>query len=74
MHSQTTNVVWMCLECGDLFVCVIVEYAQLEVVRAGDKPVFTRNKLDTSHWDFCNFKCLDDGACFVVVDIDRSVV
>lgn len=32
MHGEATNVVRMRLECGDFFVCIVVEDTQLEVV------------------------------------------
>lgn len=74
MYCQTSNVVRMCLKAGDLFVCVVVEDAKLEVVGASHKPVLARDKSNTSYGDFADFKCLHKCTRFVVVDVDRAVV
>ena len=74
MNSQTSNVIRVRLERSDLFVRVIVEDAQLEVVRTGYKPVLSGNKAHASHRYLCNLECLDESACFMVIDIDASVV
>lgn len=74
MHGETSNVIWMGFEGRHLFVGVVVEDAQLEVVRAGDEPVLARYKFDTSHWDLCDLERFDDGASLVVVDVDGAVV
>ena len=74
MHSQTSNVVRVRLECGDLFVCIVVEDAYLEVVGASHEPVLARNEANTSYGDFGNFKSLDECPSFMVVDINSAVV
>ena len=74
VYSKTSNVVRMSLEGSDLFVGVVVEYSELEVVRASDEPVLPCDELDTAHWDLCDLKRLDNGAGLVVVDIDGAVV
>jgi hypothetical protein len=64
----------MRLERSDLFVRVVVEHTELEVVAPSDEPVLPRDELDASCWNFRYFKGLDDGACFMVVDVDGAVV
>ena len=59
MNGQAPNVVGVRLECCDLLVCVIVEYAQLEVVGASHEPVLARDEADASHGHFRYFKGFD---------------
>ena len=59
MDSQASNIIWMSLEGDDLLVRVVVEDPKLEVIRARDKPVLSRNKADASHWNLGNFEGLD---------------
>ena len=58
----------------DLFMGVVVEDTQLEVVGAGDEPVLAGDEADAADRYFCDLKGLDQRACFVVVDVDRAVV
>ena len=74
MHGKTSNIVRMGFEGRHLFMGVVVEDAQLEVVRAGDEPVLARNKFDTAHWDLRDLERFDDGASLVVVDVDGAIV
>jgi hypothetical protein len=51
VDGETSDVVRMCLEGGYFLVGVVVEDAKLEIVRAGDEPVLTRDELDASNGD-----------------------
>ena len=74
VHGKTSNIVRMGFEGRHFFVGVVVEDAQLEIVRARNEPVLARDKFDTAHWDLCDLERFDDGASLVVVNIDGAVV
>lgn len=74
VHCKASYIVRVGLERVDLLVRVIIEDAQLKVVRASNKPVFSGDELDTAHRDGGNFKCLDECAGFMVVDVDGTIV
>ena len=74
VNSQAANVVRVRLERRNFFVCVVVKYTQLEVVRASDEPVLARDEFDTSHRNFSDFECLDYRACFMIINVDGAVV
>jgi len=74
VHCEASNVVGVGLVGGNLFVSVVIEDAQLEVIRASNEPVFSRDEANASNGDCCDLKRLDSRACFVVVNDHRSVV
>ena len=74
MHRQASNVVGVSLERGNLFVRVVVEHAQLEIIGASDEPVLAGDKANTSYRDFCDFKGFHQCSCLVVVNVDRPVI
>ena len=74
MHSQASDVIRMSLERGDLLLCVIIEDAKLKVVGPSNEPVLSWDEAYATNGDFCNFKGLHDGACFMIVDVDAPVV
>jgi hypothetical protein len=74
MHSQATNVVRVCFKRSDFLVSVIIEDAQLEVVRSSNKPVFPSDEFNTPYWDLCDFKCFDNGTSVMIVDINGTIV
>lgn len=51
VDGETPDVVGMSLEGGYFLVSVVVEDAKLEIVRASDEPVLTRDELDASDGD-----------------------
>ena len=51
VYCKASYIVWMCLERDDLLMGVVIEDAQLEVVRAGNKPVFSGDELDAANRD-----------------------
>jgi len=51
VDGETSDVVRMSLEGGYFLMGVVVEDAKLEIVRASDEPVLTRNELDASNGD-----------------------
>jgi hypothetical protein len=74
MNGKASDIVWMGLKCGNLFVGVVVENTQLEVVGTSHEPVLASNKFDTTNRDLRDLKSLDQSACFVVVDVDTPIV
>jgi hypothetical protein len=64
----------MSLERDDFLVRVVIEYAELKVVRTSNEPVFTRDELDTTDGDVGHFKRLHQGARLVIVDVHRAIV
>ena len=74
MNREASNVVGMRLERGDLFVRIVVEDAQLEVVRARDEPVLARDEAAAAHGDLRDLERLDERARVVVVDVNVAVV
>jgi len=48
MYGETSDIVGVCLERSNLVMCIVIEDAQLKVVRAGDKPVLACDEADTS--------------------------
>ena len=74
MYCQASNIIWVRLERNDLLMRVVVEDAQLEVVRTGNKPVFTGNETHTAYGNLCDFKSLDERTGFEVVDVNIAVV
>jgi len=51
VDSETSDVVRVSLEGGYFLMGVVVEDAKLEIVRASDEPVLTRDELDASNGD-----------------------
>jgi len=51
VDSETPDVIRMGLEGGYFLVGVVVEDAKLEIVRASNEPVLTRDELDASDGD-----------------------
>ena len=49
VNGETSDVVRMSLEGRHFLVGVVVENAKLEIVRASDEPVLTRDELDASN-------------------------
>lgn len=74
MNCETSDIIWVGLECSHLFMCVVIEYSKLEIIRTGDEPVFACNKFDTTNWDFSNFECFYYSASLVVIDVDCAIV
>lgn len=74
VNCKASYIVRVGLKCDNLLVGVVIEDAQLEVVRASNEPVFSGNELDTAHRNGGDLKCLDKCASFVVVDVDGTVV
>ena len=74
MHGQASNVVWVRLKRNDLFMRVVIEHAQLEIVRTGNEPILARDKTHTSYGYFCDFECLYERARFKVVGVYTSIV
>jgi len=64
----------MCFKRRNLLVCVVVEDSKLKIVRASNEPVLPGDEFYTPYGDFCDLECLDNGACFMVVDIDRAII
>ena len=58
MHGKTPDIIRMGLKREDFFMRVVVEDAQLKVVRPRDEPVFARDKLDAADGDVGHFKRL----------------
>jgi hypothetical protein len=74
VDGETSDVVRMSLKSGYFLVGVVVEDTKLEIVRASNEPVLTRDELDASNRDLRDFESLDDSAGLVVVDVDCAVV
>jgi hypothetical protein len=74
MHGQATNVVRVRFERSNFLVSVVVEDAQLKVVRSSNEPVFPSDEFYTPYWNLCDFKCFDNGTGVVVVDINGTIV
>ena len=74
MYGQASDIVGVGLERGDLFVCVVVEDAELEVVRARDEPVLAVYEAHATHGDLRDLEGLDQSASVVVVYVDRAIV
>ena len=74
VDSQASDVVRVRFEGRNLFVRVVVEDAELEVVGAGDEPVLAGDEADAADRYFCDLEGLDQRAGFVVVDVDRAIV
>jgi hypothetical protein len=56
VHGYASDVVGVRLEHVDSFECVVVEYADLHVVRAGYDPVLARYEFAGTHWWLAYFK------------------
>ena len=74
MHGQASDIVWMCFECGNLLVRVIVEDAKLEVVGPSNEPILARNEAHTANRNLGDFEGFNYGASFMVVNVDTAVV
>ena len=74
MHGEAADVVWVRLKRNDLFMRVVVEHAQLEIVRTGNEPILARDKTHTSYGYFCDFECLYERARFKVVGVYTPIV
>lgn len=74
MHRQAANIIRVRLERGHFFMRIIIEHAQLEIIRASHEPIFAGNKTGTSHWHLRHFECLDDAAGFVIVNVNGPII
>lgn len=74
MNRQASNVVRMGLKRSNFLHCIIVENAQLEVIRSSHKPVLSCNELDTAHRHFRDFKRLHNGTRLMVIYVDRAII
>jgi hypothetical protein len=74
VYGETSYIIRVGLERDDLLMRIVIEDAQLEVVRASDKPVFSGNELDTTYRNRRDLESLHKCASFVVVDVDGTVV
>jgi hypothetical protein len=74
MHGETSYIIRVGLERDDLLMRVVIEDAQLEVIRASNKPVFSGNELDTAHRNRRDLESFDKCASFMVVDVDGTIV
>lgn len=60
MNSQATNIVRVGFNRRHLLSGVVVEDAQVVVIRSADEPVTTCDEANATNWDFCYFERLDD--------------
>jgi hypothetical protein len=74
VHGETSYIIRVSLERGDLLMRIVIEDTQLEVVRASNKPVFSGNKFNTAYRNSRDLESLHKCASFVVVDVDGAVV
>lgn len=58
----------------DLFACVPVDDSELEIITTAYNPVLSFDESAGPYGDIGEFKCLDDGLCFVRPDMCVSVV
>ena len=59
VYGKTSDVVRVCLKGRDLFVRVVVEDAELEVVGAGHEPVLAGDEADAADGDLGDLEGLD---------------
>ena len=64
----------MSFETCDLFVRVVIEYSQLEIIAPGDKPVLSCNKFYTADRNISNFECFEQGTSVDVVNVYLAIV
>jgi hypothetical protein len=69
---ETANVIGMSFKFLDFFHGIVVEYSHSHVIRGSDKPLFSRDKLGASDWEFRDFKGLDATSGFIVPDHDNT--
>jgi hypothetical protein len=62
------------LKRDDLFVRIIIEDAQLEVIRTGNEPVLARDEAYTSNGYFRNLEGFHEGTGIGVVDVHAAIV
>ncbi len=74
VYGNRTNVIGVGLEAGDLLGSIVVDNAQLEIVRPSDNPVLPRDEATSSNRDIGQFKGLDGGSCFVGPDVNVAAV
>ena len=74
MHGKTSDVVRVCLKGRDLFMRVIVEDPELEVVGACDKPVLAGNEANAADRHLRDLERLDQCAGVMIIDVDCAVV
>jgi hypothetical protein len=74
MHSKTSYVVRMCLECCDLLVGIVIEHAYLEVVGTCDEPALASDESTAPHWDLRDFESFYQCTCLMVVYVKRAII
>jgi hypothetical protein len=74
MNGETSYVVRMRLECYDLFVCIVIEDAQLKVVGTCNEPALSSDESTAPDWDLGDFECLHQCSCLVIVYVDRTII
>jgi hypothetical protein len=60
VNGEATDVVGVGFDRSDLLARVVVEDAEVEVVRAADEPVLALDEADASHRDLGDLEGLDD--------------
>ena len=56
MYGNTSDIVRVSLEHVHALECIIVEYADLHVVRARDDPIFAGHEFTRPHWWLADLK------------------
>jgi hypothetical protein len=74
MNGETPYIVRMCLECYDLFMCIVIEDAQLKVVGACNEPALPSDESTAPDWDLGDFECLHQCSRLVIVYVDRAII
>lgn len=72
MHNDGPDVVRVSFEGGYFLTCIVVEDAQMEVVRANHEPVLAGNEAASANGDIGDLKGLDESLGLVRPDVDMA--
>lgn len=74
VNCEASNIIRMGLERGDLLVRVVVEDPKLEIIRAGDKPVLTRDEAAAADGNLRYLERFNESARLVVIDVHSAII
>ena len=74
MNRQATNVIWMGFDLTDFLAGVVIVASQLEIITACQEPVLARDESNGSNGYLGYFKCLDERAGGIVVNLNATAV
>jgi hypothetical protein len=74
MDSYCANVIGVCFKASNLLRSIVVQDAQLKVVRTSDNPILPCDETTSANRYISKLECLNCAACFVGPDVDMATI